>query len=198
MRKRDRVEQRTETARRRRLLRAYRRLRVIRFPDVAPCELEATIMIKPRRSHSMCADGAAACDRRFTRRAFLGASAAGGAALLTGSFTGLLGKTLAAKTPAESDWLEKSIPELQALMARRAHEPRADQGISGAHPRPESFIARSDRNESAGSRHSREARRRTESRKDSRPTPRHPNSRQGQHRHRRHHGDDRRITCTGG
>ena len=73
-------------------------------------------MIKPRHSHHMCADGAAARDRRFTRRAFLGASAAGGTALLTGSFTGLLGKTIAAKTPAESDWLEKSIPELQALM----------------------------------------------------------------------------------
>ena len=52
-----------------------------------------------------------------TRRTFLGASATGSAALLTGGLTALLGKTGAAKAPAVEVWLEKSIPELQSLMA---------------------------------------------------------------------------------
>jgi len=55
---------------------------------------------------------------RVTRRAFLGTSAAGSTALLTGGLTSLFdGSLAAAPPPGEAIWMEKSIPELQALMA---------------------------------------------------------------------------------
>jgi len=54
-----------------------------------------------------------------TRRAFLGTGAATSAAMLTGGLTALLHGSLAAATKPGSDelWLEKSILELQGLMA---------------------------------------------------------------------------------
>ncbi len=53
---------------------------------------------------------------RISRRAFLGAGAAGGAALLTGGFTTLSSQSAVAKSLSEDLWLEQSIPELQAMM----------------------------------------------------------------------------------
>jgi hypothetical protein len=41
-----------------------------------------------------------------SRRTFLGAAASGGAALLASGVTGLVGKIVAARTPAEEVWLE--------------------------------------------------------------------------------------------
>jgi len=53
-------------------------------------------------------------DRGFTRRRFLGTTAAGGAALLTGGLTSFL---RAPALLADELFIEKTIPELQALMA---------------------------------------------------------------------------------
>src|SRR3954469_21283403 len=52
----------------------------------------------------------------LTRRTFLGASAASGAALLGGGFS-LLNPALSSAASSDSVWIEKSIAELQALMA---------------------------------------------------------------------------------
>jgi amidase len=56
----------------------------------------------------------------ISRRGFLSASAAGGAALLTGGIASLVGTSSAAGSPSSDLWIEKSIPELQALMASGA------------------------------------------------------------------------------
>jgi amidase len=56
-------------------------------------------------------------DTRLTRRAFLGAGVAGGAALATGRLPSLFEASPAAA--ADEPWIEASIPELQALMASR-------------------------------------------------------------------------------
>jgi amidase len=52
----------------------------------------------------------------LSRRAFIGAGVASSAALLTGGLTSLLQSSAAAAT-ADAPWIEKSIHELQALMA---------------------------------------------------------------------------------
>jgi amidase len=56
-------------------------------------------------------------DTRLTRRAFLGAGVAGGAALATGRLPNLLEASPAAA--AGEPWIEASIPQLQALMTSR-------------------------------------------------------------------------------
>ncbi len=55
---------------------------------------------------------------RFDRRTFLGSAALGGASLLTGGLGSLLDPRAAAADAATGDaiWMEKSIPQLQALM----------------------------------------------------------------------------------
>ena len=61
--------------------------------------------------------GTAEAGDGVTRRAFLGAGAAGGAALITGGFTSIV----QAAAQLDSDgpiWLEKSIPQLQSLMRK--------------------------------------------------------------------------------
>ena len=66
-----------------------------------------------------------------SRRTFLGASAAGGAAVLTGGWASLAGA--APRVPRgdeDAPWFEASIPQLQKLMrTHRAHEPRADPRV---------------------------------------------------------------------
>ena len=59
--------------------------------------------------------------RGLTRRQFLGATAAGGAALLAGGAGPLATAALAKKAVVDEDapWFEATIPELQALMAAR-------------------------------------------------------------------------------
>jgi amidase len=59
--------------------------------------------------------------RGLTRRQFLGATAAGGAALLAGGAGPLATAALAKKAVVDEDapWFEATIPELQALMAGR-------------------------------------------------------------------------------
>ena len=54
-----------------------------------------------------------------SRRVFLGTGAAGGAALLTGGLNSLFVPSIAAAAAPGADevWMEKSILELQALMA---------------------------------------------------------------------------------
>src|SRR5436305_15021369 len=52
-------------------------------------------------------------DHTITRRKFIGTTAASSAALLGGGLTSLLSQS----APADFDFLEKSIPELQAAMA---------------------------------------------------------------------------------
>ena len=60
----------------------------------------------------------------ITRRAFLGAGAAGGAALLTGGFSSIV--QAAAEVDGGSPiWLEKSIPQLQLLMKKGQLSSRA-------------------------------------------------------------------------
>ena len=60
----------------------------------------------------------------ITRRAFLGAGAAGGAALLTGGFSSIV--QAAAEVDGGSPiWLEKSIPQLQSLMKKGQLSSRA-------------------------------------------------------------------------
>src|SRR5512133_3901516 len=51
----------------------------------------------------------------ITRRAFLGRSVAGGAALLTGGFSALI--ETAAAASSGFPWLEATIPQLQTAMA---------------------------------------------------------------------------------
>ena len=59
-------------------------------------------------------------DRRLSRRAFLGASAAGGAALLLGgSSAPALAKPKKTSPDENAPWFEATIPQLQALMASR-------------------------------------------------------------------------------
>ena len=59
-------------------------------------------------------------DRRLSRRAFLGASAAGGAALLLGgSSAPALAKPKKPSPDENAPWFEATIPQLQALMASR-------------------------------------------------------------------------------
>src|SRR5205823_7997830 len=53
----------------------------------------------------------------ITRRKFLGATAAGGAALLTGGLTSLFRTEVSAARVPGSLFVEATIPELQALMA---------------------------------------------------------------------------------
>jgi amidase len=52
----------------------------------------------------------------LTRRSFLGAGAASGAALLGGGFS-FLAPSLSSAASSDGVWIERSIPELQALMA---------------------------------------------------------------------------------
>src|SRR5438094_805503 len=59
-----------------------------------------------------------------TRRTFIGAGMASSAALMTGGFPSLLQSPAVAAT-AYAPWIEKSIPELQALMASRQLTSRA-------------------------------------------------------------------------
>ncbi|MEO8751195.1 MAG: amidase family protein [Casimicrobiaceae bacterium] len=51
-----------------------------------------------------------------SRRTFLGAGAAGGAALLTGGAASLLPAGTASAAPSDPIWMERSIPQLQALL----------------------------------------------------------------------------------
>jgi amidase len=54
------------------------------------------------------------------RRTFLRATAATGASLLTGGFGSTLARAAAAAKPGDPIWIEKTIPELQALMGSGA------------------------------------------------------------------------------
>ena len=58
---------------------------------------------------------------RISRRAFIGMTAAGGAALSTGALPSLMRSAAASTTPTsdEQAWVEASIPRLQALMRSR-------------------------------------------------------------------------------
>ena len=96
-------------------------------------------------------------DRRLSRRRFLGASAAGGAAvLLSGTGASALAATPASladrsRRDEDEDWFEASIPRLQRLMRqRRALERRPDQGLPAADPRVGSGARRGHRIEPAG------------------------------------------------
>lgn len=55
----------------------------------------------------------------ISRRRFIGVSAAGGAGLVTGAWSGLLSSSpLAARPrPGDAPWLDRTVPELQAMMA---------------------------------------------------------------------------------
>jgi len=54
------------------------------------------------------------------RRTFLRATAATGASILTGGFGSTLARAAAAAKPGDPIWIEKTIPELQALMGSGA------------------------------------------------------------------------------
>jgi amidase len=59
-------------------------------------------------------------DGGVTRRTFLGTSLAGGAALLTGGLGGFVSDRASAAAGAGAIWIEKTIPQLQALMSSGA------------------------------------------------------------------------------
>ena len=101
-------------------------------------------------------------------------------------------------------WLEKSIPQLQTLMASgQLDQPGAGQGLPGPHPQLNPLLhAVIETNPHAvgiAARLDDERR----ARHDARSAARHPDSRQGQHRHRRSDADDggiagdRRQPCAG-
>ena len=55
--------------------------------------------------------------RRLSRRSFLGATAAGGAALMAGGLGSMASAAPASGPDEDAPWVEATIPELQALMA---------------------------------------------------------------------------------
>ena len=136
-------------------------------------------------------------DRRLSRRAFLGASAAGGAALLLG------GSSAPALADAEEEVTgrERSVVRGDDPAApgpdgfARAQQPRADQGLSPPDQGAQSAPRRGHRDQPAGDRHRGPARRRATTPSRARSAPRHPGPGQGQHRDPRPDGDDRRLAC---
>ena len=58
-------------------------------------------------------------DRRISRRSFLGATAAGGAALMVGGIGSIASAAPSAIPDEEAPWFEATVPQLQALMRSR-------------------------------------------------------------------------------
>ena len=87
-------------------------------------------------------------DRRISRRSFLGATAAGGAALMVGGIGSIASAAPSAIPDEEAPWFEATVPQLAGADAlATADQPPADEGLPAPHPRAQPAPRRGHRDE---------------------------------------------------